>query len=290
MFLKTLLLKCAKILPDKLYLQLKYWQHMHKWLNLKNPQNFTEKLQWLKLYDRNPLYTTMVDKYAVKKWAAEKIGDRYIIPTLGVWDKFEDIDFDKLPSQFVLKTTHDSGGVVICRDKKKFDKQAACVKLTKSLEYNYYYHGREWPYKNVKPRIIAEKYMIDEKTRELRDYKFFCFNGKPQFLFIATDRASKTEETKFDFYDLKFNHLPFTNGHPNSKKHIDKPQTFNEMIRLASILSKDIPHVRVDFYEIEGKLYLGELTFSHWNGFMPFQPPEWDKIIGDWLILPSKKQ
>lgn len=275
---------------DEKYLKYKFKLVFGKELNLKNPQTFSEKLPWLKIYDRKPIYTTMVDKYEAKKYVADIIGKEYIISTLGVWDKFEDIDFDKLPSQFVLKCTHDSGGLVICRDKSKFDYKFAKKKINKSLKRNYFWQGREWPYKNVKPRIIAEKYMEDPQTKDLKDYKFFCFNGEPQFLFIATDRASKTEETKFDFYDIKFNHLPFTNGHPNSKKCIDKPQTFNEMIRLVSILSKDIPHVRVDFYEIAGKLYFGELTFSHWSGFMPFQPPEWDKKIGDWLILPNKNK
>jgi len=273
---------------DEKYLKYKFKLVFGKELNLKNPQTFSEKLQWLKIYDRKPIYTTMVDKYEAKKYVADIIGKEYIIPTLGVWNKFEDIDFDKLPSQFVLKCTHDSGGLVICRDKSKFDYKFAKKKINKSLKRNYFWQGREWPYKNVKPRIIAEKYMIDNKTQELRDYKFFCFNGEPKMLFIASDRQNPKEETKFDFYDIDFNHLPFINGHPNSNKHIDKPETFDEMVRLAAILSKDIPHVRVDFYEIAGKLYFGELTFSHWSGFMPFQPPEWDKIIGDWLILPSE--
>jgi len=287
MSLKTLLLKCSKILPDKLYLQLKYWQRMHKWLNLKNPQTFSEKLQWLKLYDRNPLYTTMVDKYAVKKWAAEKIGDRYIIPTLGVWDKFEDIDFDKLPNQFVLKTTHDSGGVVICRDKKKFDKQAACVKLTKSLEYNYYYHGREWPYKNVKPRIIAEKYMESNDMQELVDYKFFCFDGVAKFMYISNDLGQMPHT---DFFDMNKRFLNFHLKDPNSVNIPVIPDQFDEMKRLAECLSNKIPHLRVDFYLVNEHVYFGECTFYHNSGFTKFTPDMWDKIIGDWLILPGKKK
>ena len=275
-------------LPDSLYLRYVYWRCMGKWLNLSNPQTFNEKLQWLKLHDRNPLYTMLVDKYAVKKWAADKIGEQYIIPTLGVWKHFDEIDFDKLPVQFVLKTTHDSGGVVICHDKNTFDKQAARKKLEKSLKTNFYYMGREWPYKDVPRKIIAEKFMVDEQTHELRDYKFFCFNGTPKMLFIATDRQNPTEETKFDFYDMDFNHLPFTNGHPNSHKPIAKPETFDEMVKLAAILSKNIPHVRVDLYEINGKVYFGELTFSHWSGFVKFEPHEWDKKIGDLLKLPEK--
>ena len=280
--------KLLRFLPDYIYIQLQYFHHFHRFANLKNPQTFNEKLQWLKLYDRKPLYTTLVDKYAVKKWVADKMGQEHIIPTLGVWEKAEDIDFDKLPSQFVLKVNHDSGGIVICKDKSKLDKKAAITKLSKALKNNGYWYCREWPYKNVKPCIIAEKYMEDTKTKELRDYKFFCFNGIPKMLFIASDRQNSKEETKFDFYDMEFNHLSFTNGHPNSNKHIDKPSSFNEMVKLATILSKDIPHVRVDFYEIDGKIYFGELTLYHWSGLKPFNPKEWDKKIGDWLKLPLK--
>ena len=230
----------------------------------------------------------MVDKCEAKRYVANVTGEEYIIPTLEVWDNVHEIDFDKLPNQFVLKTTHDSGGVVICPDKKTFDKENAKRRLTQSLKRNYYFYGREWPYKNVPRKIIAEKFMVDEQTHELRDYKFFCFNGTPKMLFIATDRQNPTEETKFDFYDMDFNHLPFTNGHPNSHKPIAKPDTFDEMVKLAAILSKNIPHVRVDFYEINGKVYFGELTFSHWSGFVKFEPHEWDKKIGDWLVLPNK--
>ena len=257
-------------------------------LDLNNPQTYNEKLQWLKLYDRNPIYTTMVDKYAVKEYVASIIGEEYIIPTLGVWDKFEDIDFDKLPKQFVLKCTHDSGGLVICKDIKNLDFEMAKEKINKSLSRNFYYIGREWPYKNVKPKIIAEKYMEDKTTAELRDYKFFCFDGVAKALFIASDRQTDGEETKFDFYDMKFNHLDFTNGHPNAIEEIDKLATFDEMRKLAEKLSQNIPHVRVDFYEVNGKTYFGELTFSHWSGFVPFNPQEWDFTFGSWIKLPEK--
>ncbi|MBQ4399871.1 MAG: glycosyl transferase [Alphaproteobacteria bacterium] len=274
-------------LPDEIYLELKYYHIFGRLFNLKNPQTFNEKLQWLKLHDRNPLYTTLVDKYAVKKWVADKIGPEYIIPTLGVWNSFDEIGFDTLPNQFVLKTTHDSGGVVICRDKKTFDKQAARKKLEKSLKNNFYYMGREWPYKNVPPRIIAEPYLEDNSTRELRDYKFFCFNGTPKLLFIASDRQNPAEETKFDFFDMQFNHLPFTNGHPNSSKLVGRPKNFAKMAELAGVLSAGIPHIRADFYEINGKIYFGELTLFHWSGFVPFEPQEWDKKIGDYLNIKS---
>lgn len=274
-------------MPDEEYLKKLYKINMGKELNLSNPTTFNEKIQWLKLHDRKPEYTMMVDKYEVKAFVAEKIGEEYIIPTLGVWDKFGDIDFDELPEQFVLKCTHDSGGLVICRDKKHFDKVAAKKKIEKSLSRNFYYTGREWPYKNVKPRIIAEKYMEDTKTSELRDYKFFTFGGVAKALFIATDRQNSTEETKFDFFDMEFRHLDFTNGHPNADVIPEKPEKFEEMRMLAEKLSKDIPHLRVDFYEVNGHTYFGELTFSHWSGFVPFNPECWDNIFGSWISLPD---
>lgn len=278
-----------RCIPDKLFLQIMYRRNFHKKLNLKNPQTFNEKLQWLKLYDRNPEYTKMVDKYEVKKYVAEKIGEEYIIPTLGVWDKFEDIDFDSLPEQFVLKTTHDSGGVVICKDKNHFNYIEAKQKITNSLKQNFYYHGREWPYKNVKPRIIAEKYMEDSVTKELRDYKFFTFNGIVKALFVASDRQNPNEETKFDFFDADYNHFDFTNGHPNATIPPERPEKFEEMKYLSEKLSKNIPHLRCDFYEIDGKVYFGELTFFHWSGLTPFSPEIWDKTFGDWIKLPAMK-
>lgn len=272
-------------MSDETYLKIAYRSLMGKKLDLKNPQTFNEKIQWLKLYDRKPIYTTMVDKYEAKKYVANIIGEQYIIPTLGVWNKFEDINFDKLPNQFVLKCTHDSGGIIICRDKSKFDIEAARKKINHSLKRNYFWQGREWPYKNVKPRIIAEKYMEDAQSGDLKDYKFFCFNGEPKMLFIASDRANSNEETKFDFYDIHYNHLDFTNGHPNASKPPQKPIQFDEMINLAAKLSQNIPLLRVDFYEISGKVYFGELTFSHWSGFVPFNPETWDKNLGDWINL-----
>ena len=274
---------------DRRYLEKLYRATFGKELNLENPQTFNEKLQWLKLYDRKPVYTTMVDKYAAKEYVADKIGEEYIIPTLGVWDKFDDIDFDALPDQFVLKCTHDSGGLAICRNKKTFDIAAARKKINRCLKRNYYYTFREWPYKNVKPRIIAEKYMVDESGYELKDYKIFCFDGQPKIMFIATDRANPEEETKFDFFDMEFNHLPFQNGHPNAKKSIMQPKGFKKMKELAAKLSAGIPQVRVDFYDIDGKVYFGELTFSHWSGFVPFDPEEWDYKLGAWIDLPQKE-
>ncbi len=276
------------LLPDLLFLKREFRIRMGYSLNLRNPRTFNEKLNWLKLYDRKPIYTTLVDKYAVKKWVADKIGEKYIIPTLGVWESVEEIPFSELPSQFVLKCTHDSGGLVVCKDKSTLDFSAAKKKLQDSLKKNFYYQSREWPYKNVIPRIIAEKYMEDSGTEELRDYKFFCFDGKMRAMFIASDRQKKFEETKFDFFDRDFNHLPITNGHPNALNVPNKPKSFDEMIHLAEILSDGFPHVRVDFYEVDGNVFFGEMTFSHWGGFMPFVPDEWNYTFGSWITLPSR--
>ncbi len=277
-------------MSDEKYVKKMFRFKMGYPLELDNPVTFNEKLQWLKLYDRNPEYIKMVDKCDAKFYVAELIGETYVVPLYGVWDNFDDIDFDSLPKQFVLKTTHDCGGVVVCKDKDTFDKASAREFLNMHLKSEYFYHCREWAYKEVKPRIIAEKYMKDDQSNRdegLTDYKFFCFDGVPKAMFIATDRASKDEETKFDFYDMNFNHLPFTNGHPNSKRAIEKPKNFELMKQLAEKLSQGIPHVRVDFYESEGDIYFGELTLCHWGGLVPFEPKEWDKIFGDWIELPK---
>ena len=280
--------RLAQLLPDKIYLQIYYRRIFGRKLNLKEPKTFNEKIQWLKLYDRNPTYSKMVDKYEAKNYVENKIGKEYIIPTLGVWEEFDKINFSELPNQFVFKTTHDSGGVVIVKDKDKMNLVKTKKIIEDSLNNNYYLQGREWPYKNVKHRIIAEKYMVDESGYELKDYKFFCFNGIAKVMFIASDRQNTNEETKFDFFDMEFNHLPFTNGHPNSNKIIIKPKSFEKMKKLAEILSEGIPQVRIDFYDINGNIYFGEMTFSHWSGFVPFIPDEWDYRLGSMINLPVK--
>lgn len=276
----------ARFYSDRKFLEALFPLRTGYALNLNNPQTFNEKLQWLKLYDRQPEYTMMVDKAEVKKWVAEKIGNEYVIPTIAVWDKVEDIDWGVLPHQFVLKCTHDSGGIVICKDKAKLDKKTAIKKMSRGLKRHYFIENREWPYKNVPHRIIAEEYKEDE-SGNLNDYKWFCFDGEPKAMFIATDRFTPGVETKFDFYDMNFNHLPFTNGHPNTDIKIKKPKGFEEMKRLAAILSKGIPHVRVDFYDINGRIYFGELTFFHWSGMKPFEPKEWDFTFGKWIQIPN---
>ena len=271
---------------DETYLKIAYRIRMGKKLNLNPPVTFNEKLQWLKLHDRRPEYTTMVDKYEAKKWIAERIGEEYIIPTLGVWNHFDEIDFDTLPNQFVLKCTHDSGGLVICRDKKKLDKNEARKKIEKCLRHNYYWGLREWPYKNVRPRIIAEKYMEDSATNELRDYKFYAFRGVAKAMFIASNRQKG--ETAADCFDMDFKPLQFTWGYPNSKVQPQKPGNFEEMVKIAEKVTKDIPEARVDFYEVNGKTYFGEITFFDGSGMQRFNPDSWDETFGKWIKLPEK--
>lgn len=275
----------ARLFPDRLYLSLYYRLNMRKRLDWNNLQTYNEKLQWLKIHNRVSEMTTMVDKYAAKQYVAERIGKEYIIPTLGIYDTVDEIDFEALPNQFVLKCTHDSGGLVICTDKSTFDPKAARAKLRKFYKRSYFWYNREWPYKDVPRRIIAEKYMVDESGDELKDYKFFCFDGEPKLLYIATDRSCEGEETKFDFFDMDFNHLSMRNGHPNSPRPIACPPSFEKMKALAAKLSKGQPHVRVDLYDVNGQVYFGELTFYHWSGVVPFEPEEWDYTLGSWIKL-----
>lgn len=276
-------------IPDESYLKLKYKLVMGTKLDLENPKTFNEKLQWLKLHDRNPEYTKMVDKYEAKEYVANIIGKEYIIPTLGVWDKFDDIDFDALPNEFVLKPTHTSGNVFICKDKSKIDYKKLKKQVNKWLKRDYYRIHREWPYKNVKPRIIAEKYMENFNDEELKDYKLMCFNGKVKFAFTCTDRYSE-DGLKVTFFDLNWHKLPFERHYSSSNKYIEEPKNYEFMKKLAEELSQDIPFVRVDFYEINGKIYFGELTFYPGAGFEEFNPEIWDQKIGDMLELPKEKK
>ena len=274
-------------LPDSIYLKLLFRFRMGKTLNLKNPKTFNEKLQWLKLYNRKPEYTTMVDKYAVKQYVANIIGEEYIIPTLGVWDKFEDIDFSSLPDQFVLKTTHGGGGggVVICRDKNSFNKEEAKSKLEASMRGDIYKSLREWPYKNVHKRIIAEKFMVDY-SGELRDFKFYCFDGVPKVLLVASNRFTSHN---YDYFDMDFNRLPITSvAGTNNYEIKEPPSNFEKMKKLVSILSKDFSHVRIDLYNCNGDIYFGEMTFYDSSGFDDMNSNEWNSRFGSWITLPSK--
>lgn len=291
MSVKSVLRRIMGLLPDEMFIRLNYLRRMKQWPDLKNPTTYNEKLQWLKLHDRQPLYTQLVDKYEVRRFVEERIGGEYLVPLAGgPWNSFDEIDFDALPERFVLKCTHDSGGLVICRDKRTLDREKARRRISQSLQQNFYYHNREWPYKDVQPRIIAEAYMEDASTNELRDYKFFCFDGEPRMLFVASDRQTAGEETKFDFFDMDYNHLDLRNGHPNAAVPPEKPAQFGLMRELAQKLSQGIPHVRVDLYEVNGRVYFGEMTFYHWSGMVPFDPPEWDRKLGSWIGLPENRK
>lgn len=285
--ISTLLYRTAPLIKsDSLFLRIAFWSRMGYRLNLKEPRSFSEKIQWLKLYDRKPIYTKMVDKVSAKDYVASIIGEKYIIPTFAVYDNAEEIDWDALPEKFVMKCSHDCGSIIICKDKTTLDKDASKKIMEEGLKRRYYWQNREWPYKDVKPRILVEQYMEDKKTGELRDYKFFCFDGEVRAMFVASERQVKSGETKFDFFDEYYNHLPIINGHPNASVMPEKPFCFDEMKEIASKLSRGIRHLRVDLYEMNGKVYFGELTFSHWSGMVPFEPKEWDYIFGNWIKLP----
>lgn len=275
-----------KWIPDSVYLKILYRIRLKKKLDLKNPKTFNEKLQWLKLYNRKPEYTQMVDKYEAKQYVAECIGEEYVVPCYGVWNSFDEIPFDELPNQFVLKCTHDSGGLVICRDKDRLDKEAAKQKLESCQKRNYYYGSREWPYKNVKPRIIAEKYLEDTVEDALTDYKFFCFNGEAKIMYISKDKG---KNPKTDFFDMQFMHLPIQARDPNADVQPQRPVQFDEMRRIAEILSQGIPHLRVDFYIVDQKIYIGEMTFFHMSGLVSITPAEWNEKMGSWISVPEKK-
>lgn len=282
-----LLGKFSFLFPDKQYLQMMYWLHLGRKLNLKNPKTFNEKLQWLKLYNHKPEYTIMVDKVKAKEYVAKLIGEEHIIPTLGVWDDPDDIDFDALPDQFVLKCNHNSGtGMCICRDKSKLDIEKVKAELRKGLKENYYMRWREWPYKNVPRKILAEKFMVDESGTELKDYKIFCFNGEPRYCQVISDR--NTDE-KIDFYDMHWKRLVGLVG-LNDKVHnseyaIPCPESFEDMKQMASLLAKSIPFSRIDFYEIKHQAYFGEITFFPATGFGNFNPREWNVKMGDMITL-----
>lgn len=292
LFCDSIVKNFLRFLPDKLYISLRYRCQMGYWVNWKHPKTFTEKLQWLKVYNHRPEYTMMVDKYAVKQYVADRIGWQHIIPTLGVWDKAEDINWDTLPKQFVLKTTHGggSGGVVLCKDKMTFDKNVAIVKLNKSMSSDIYSALREWPYKNVKRQVIAEKFMIpndklNDPTYDLTDYKFFCFNGVPKFCQVIRDRHTCES---IDFYDMAWNHQGFVGLNPvarNGLTPVARPEHFDEMKGICKTLSANVPFLRVDLYEINGDVYFGELTFYPASGFGHFTPPEWNKRLGELIQL-----
>lgn len=287
-FLYRVMYHTSPLFPDKLYLKLQFKHLMGYKLDLEHPKTFQEKLQWLKLYDRKPIYTKMVDKYEAKDFIAEKVGSEYIIPTLGIYNTVDEIDYDKLPNEFVIKTTHDSGTVIVCKDKSKLDKEYVRKYISERLKRRYYYSEREWPYKDVKPRIIIEK-NINVNDEDLRDYKFFCFDGEPKALYITTNRGLEGG-LKEDFFYADGKHMEVNQkGYYNNPVTPELPNNFEKMKELARVLANGIPQLRVDFYEINDKVFVGELTFSDGGGFSPFVPGEYNRIFGDWIKLPIDK-
>ena len=275
-------------MPDKEYLEKRYKITFGKNIDWENPRTFNEKLQWLKLYNKKSEYTNMVDKYVVREYIANKLGNEYLIPLIGVWDSPDIINFDALPEQFVLKCNHNSGGMCICKDKSKLDIDRTKNELNRALKRDYYLTSREWPYKNVKRKIIAEKYMVDESGTELKDYKLMCFNGRVKCTFVCSERYSK-DGLKMSFFDREWNEMPFTRHYPKLKKRIEKPISYEKMIEFAEKLAVGIPFVRIDFYDINGHLYFGEITFFPGAGFEKFSPENWDLELGNWINLPDKK-
>ena len=274
--------------PDKAFQKWDYKIHTGRKLNIHHPVTFQEKLQWMKYYYRNPELTKLVDKYEVRDYVRGKIGEEYLVPLYGVYNKWDEIDFSALPDEFVIKCTHDSGSVVICKNKNTFDYESAKKKIEAGLARNQFYLSREWPYKNVKPRIIIEKYLEDDLTGDLPDYKFFCFDGKVKILESNTERQS-IDGTKTDFYSPDFELIKMKEkGYPNSNKVHSKPIKFDEMKELAEQLSAKYPFIRVDFNYADNSIYFGELTLYHCGGRMMFEPDEYNKTIGDWITLPQK--
>lgn len=283
--MKNILKKLSIILPDKMYVKLKYFLVFKKKIDLKNPKGFNEKIQYLKLNDRKDIYATMVDKYEAKQYVSKIIGSEYIIPTLGIYNSWEDINFEELPEKFVIKCTHDSGGVVICRNKKKFNFSEAEKKIKKSLNSNYYELTREYPYKNIKPRILVEKYMEDKDNKNIVDYKFFCFDGETKIMYISQGLENH-ETAKMSFYDMDFKLTSCKRKDFSLLDYVPKkPLNFEKMKEFSELLSKDIPHLRVDWYEINGRLFFGELTFYTCSGLVPFESDDWDKKLGSYINI-----
>lgn len=286
--MRELAYKLLSLTSDRLFIKIKYYIRFNKIPNLDKPKTFNEKMQWLKLNNRKPEYTNMVDKYKARDYVADKIGEQYLIPLVGVWELPDDIDFKSLPNQYVIKCNHNSGtGMYICKDNFKTDEEKIKSGLRQGLKEDYFIYSREWPYKNVKKRIMCEEYISDDNNEFLTDYKFYCFDGKVKVLGIFQGRGSSSG-TVGDFFDVDFNWIDMKWGYPNAPEIPKKPDKFNEMVKIAETLSKDIPHVRVDLYLSNGQIYFGELTFFDGGGFSKIIPEEWDIKLGSWINLPDK--
>lgn len=275
-----------KFIGDKTYLSILYRASLNEKIDFQNPLTYNQKLQYLKLNDRESFYKKMVDKYEVRKVIEKIIGKEHLVKCYGVWNKVEDINFNILPDKFVIKCTHDSGSVIIVRNKNDIDLKKVKKKVNKWLKKDYFWVSREWPYKNIRPRVIIEELLEAEENDQIRDYKFFCFSGVPKYLYIASDRNKGEKHVKFDYFDIDFNRLDLVQtSHPNSKVSPKKPKCYNQMTSIASKLSKGIPHVRIDLYEVKGKVYFGEFTFYHHGGFVPFEPPTYDRLWGEQIDI-----
>lgn len=279
--------KIIGIVPDNFFLSVQYKRITGEKLNLNSPVTFNEKLQWLKLYNRNPLSTTLVDKFEVRSFVKEKTEEDILIPSYGVYNEYSEINFDVLPNQFVIKATHTSGNYFLCKNKDGINHSQLKFEIDSWLQREYYWLQREWPYKNVKPRIVIEKYLTTSTGGNINDYRFFCFNGEPKFISVDLDFVNKTQLRR-NLYDLDWNLMDEEITYPKEMgKIIPKPENLDQMIKIAKKLSEDMPHVRVDLYNVEGEIYFGELTFYHQSGYGDIRPKEFNKVMGDWIILPN---
>ncbi|MFC2159676.1 ATP-grasp fold amidoligase family protein [Actinomycetota bacterium] len=291
--LKAIYIKISQVktylfqsISDEVYVRKLYEENTGKILNINPPNTFNEWLVWLNLNDRNPLYTKLADKYEVRDYVSQKIGESYLKPLLGLYNSVDEISFEKLPKNYVIKCTHDCGSTIINTEAKPLNKKFIKSKLKNALKKNYYYVTRNWCYKNIKPRILCETVIETKDGKPPRDYKFFCFNGEPKFLFVASDRDF---DTKFDFFDMQWNKLPVSQHYPNSEYDIQKPNKFTEMVECARKLSENIPHVRVDLYlDANNNIFFGELTFCHFSGSERFEPDEFDKYFGQFFKFEGK--
>lgn len=291
-FLKPLYTKASALktkqwskMTDIEFFTKRYLENTGETPDFENPKTFNEKILWLQMNDHNPIYTTLSDKYLVKDWVAERIGEEHIVKTLGVWDKVEDIPFHELPDECVLKCNHDCGSIYIKKPGIPFDEKLIKSKFSNALKHNYYEVGRVWGYKNIVPKVFCEEYIASMDGEFPRDYKIFCFNGEPKFAFVASDRG---KNTKFDFFDLDWNKLPVKQHYPNSNYDIPKPKQWDKMLEIARKLSAGIPHVRVDLYiNSDDVILFGEMTFCHFSGKEPFEPKEYNEIFGEYFDLPK---
>ncbi len=277
-----------RLLPTKWWVKIDYRFHMGKSCDLKNPQTFNEKLCWMKVYYGSAERGGLVDKYLAKQYIADKIGPEYVVKTLGVWDRFGDIPFNDLPGRFVLKPGHTSGNVLICKDKSKLDLIALKKEVDRWMRRDFYHQGREPEYKNIKPHILAEELLAGKDGKEVPDYKFFCFDGIPRAVYLCEDRFGE-EGVKLCYYDMQWNPLPFRKVHTVLGEPIERPAAFDEMVRICKILSEGFPFIRLDMYDVQGKVYMGEMTFYPDSGVKAFENEDWDRMIGSWIKLPSKK-